>query len=125
MQIAHTGSQEVDASTDKLLDVLSVGQDASQIARVHDPIFTSLDATRLSLDGYPTVMAVLAQRCGLGQVLFFFVVAHVYHDRVERQLVGHALDLLPVLCMVQVDGDGHGCRFRSHGRSMDERGSLG
>ena len=87
-------------------------------------LLASLDTPGLCLDGYPAVMAVLAQRCCLGQVLLLLVVAHVDHDRVEWQLVSHEPDLLPVLRMVQVYRDGHCCCSSSHGCCVDQGWGL-
>lgn len=127
MHVADTWCNAVNPGRNKVIDVLRACQDpclvrisnvpsssstgravpTGQIARVRYPVLAALNTAYFRFDGNLSRVAILSKTPRLLEIFLPLVVAHVHHDGIKLAEIGRILDLVYVLRMIQMDGDGH------------------
>ena len=102
VDVADTGSQEVDAQRSDLRALSGV----SDLAHADDAVLLAADGANLSLNGQAVVMGQGDQLGGLGDVLVDGVVAAIEHDGGEAG--GNAGLRTLIGAVIQMQGNGNG-----------------
>ena len=122
VDVAKRRGEPVDARVDKVARFGGGGHDGFEVGGVGNAVLAALDAARFGFADDAPVVAVRDELFGPGEVVRFFVVAHVDHDGVVETRVRGGVDGGGGLGVVEVEGYGDGGGAGGGGGGLGEEG---